>query len=128
MTDELLCPFCGQELDYLSEDIYGSRVCPNCKCLGWVLHGNDSMWEELTTIKQKLDDLQKDYDLAIQHSKTMTETCLGYKAKLDIAVDVLEEAREEIGKIKNNDCPCGKPHIWFTIDNALEQIGSKDEK
>ena len=49
---------------------------------------------------------------------------------LDVAVDALKEAREEISKIKNNDCPCGKPHIWFTIDNALEQIkdNNKDVK
>ena len=52
---ELKCPFCQQELDYLSEDIYGSRFCPNCDCLGWVLHGNDSMWQELTTTRKALD-------------------------------------------------------------------------
>ena len=49
------CPFCQQELDYLAEDIYGSRVRPNCHCLGWVLHGNDSKWEELTTTRKALD-------------------------------------------------------------------------
>lgn len=52
---ELKCPFCQQELDYLAEDIYGSRVCPNCHCLGWVLHGNDSMWEELITTRKALE-------------------------------------------------------------------------
>lgn len=52
---DMKCPFCQRELDYLAEDIYGSRVCPNCRCLGWVLHGNDSMWEELITTRKALD-------------------------------------------------------------------------
>ena len=41
---------------------------------------------------------------------------------LEVAVDALIKAREEVGKIKNNECPCGKLHVWFEIDNALQTI------
>ena len=116
-----VCPWC-QNPYVENED--GVLVCKNTDCRACA---EEFLHEELDRTKKNLDDLQKDYDLAIQHAKTMTETCLEYKNKLDIAVDALEEAREEIGKIKNNDCPCGKPHIWFTIDNALEQIKDKDK-
>ena len=44
--------------------------------------------------EEEMKRLQKDYDLAVQHAKTMTETCLGYKAKLDIAVDALKRVRK----------------------------------
>lgn len=43
---------------------------------------------------------------------------------LEVAVRTLTNAREEIGKIENNECPCGKLHIWYEIDNALAQIAT----
>ena len=93
----LKCPFCQQELDYLAEDIYGSRVCPNCHCLGWVLHGNDSMWEELERTKKKLD----------------------------IAVDALKELRPT--EKRHCCLVPTVFTTQRIIDEALKQINQKDE-
>ena len=51
--NELKCPFCQQELDYLAEDIYGGMYCTNCKKQD--LFGNEKMWQELIRTRKALD-------------------------------------------------------------------------
>lgn len=77
--------------------------------------------------EEEMERLQKDYDLAVQHAKTMTETCLGYKAKLDIAVDALKDIR----CIYTGD-QTTKPSTMFgraaSALNKIQDLEQKDAK
>ena len=53
---ELICPFCGQELDYLAEDIYGNMYCPNCRDKnGFTYKASESIWQELIRTRKALE-------------------------------------------------------------------------
>lgn len=113
---ELKCPLCGQELECCGTYIDGTKKlwCDNCK-----LFGDNRLFEKLIRTRKELDDLQKDYDLAIQHAKTMTETCLGYKAKLDTA-------RSAVKYIADGNLGLS-PVIQDFAEKLLEQIKDNDK-
>lgn len=68
--NDMKCPFCQQELDYLAEDIYGGMYCPNCKKHD--LFGNEKMWQELIRTRKALEiavDALKRIKFRGEHSK-----------------------------------------------------------
>ena len=126
---ELICPFCGQELDYLAEDIYGNMYCPNCRDKnGFTYKASESIWQELIRTRKALE----------QSEICCTEwekQALDYKAEnialsgdlehtrkaLEIAVDALKYLNSEgkrtriLGLISITDTALDK------IKTALEQ-------
>ena len=54
--NDMKCPFCQQELDYLAEDIYGNMYCPNCRDKnGFTYKASESIWQELIRTRKALD-------------------------------------------------------------------------
>ena len=121
MRDKLLCPFCNKPLQptLRQSDEY---FCENYDCpqtsITWV--GTSSLWKAFADTKQKLDELQKDYDLAIQHAKTMTETCLGYKAKLD-------EIKSDIDEMIAQSHDIGERFAEVVLCNLKNKIKDNDK-
>lgn len=55
MNNDMKCPFCQQELDYLAEDIYGNMYCPNCRDKnGFAYKASESVWQELIRTRETL--------------------------------------------------------------------------
>lgn len=69
---------------------------------------------ELTYLQKENSDLKDEVELL--------------QKKLGYAVGVLENMKEFVEKIPNRECPCGKQHIWFEIDNAIQEIKGGDNE
>lgn len=129
MTDKLLCPFCGQELNQDDPQIIECRN-DDCK-KSYFLYGSKELWQALIGKKEERDTFEQHYKCLshvfkhqIEVNDFLTDEANKLQKKLDIAVGALKTIRFR-GQHSKYKCCKVSGNI---ADKALEQIKDKEQK